>query len=128
MKNAPKKLSRKKAIELFRDHWNRIAVFFEEMKATGYDGLDTVKLYCLIAQGFYYDALTDDNDCWLCYYSGRDDDYFCNCEKCPIEWPETTLPEKCCGIYSPFRKLERCKSWKKSAELAREIANLPEKK
>ena len=124
MKNAPKNLSKKMAIKLFRDHWERIADFFESRKVCGKIGLFTAKVFGLMEQGYYADSLEGYEDCWLCYYADE------ICVKCPIKWskdqPENWVEDFCCADDSPFEALRNCKSWKKSAELARIISKLPE--
>ena len=90
------------------------------------------------------------NDCFLCEYTVQlnvcADTFlkheFPNCIKCPLQWPSSVkefmceydkvyrnkiikngLWRKCCNM---FKKSLFC-SWKRQANLAREIANLPER-
>lgn len=59
------------------------------------------------------------HNCYLCDYTGKE------CERCPLEWPE-----ECCfddGLYEQWRGAMGRKDYTRAAEIARQIAELPER-
>lgn len=118
-------LTRERAIELFREEWNYIADEIEERK----EHCNIVALkrkYCSMVME------RAKHSCFLCEYSLKEDG-FPDCSKCPIDWGSKRKGYMCedkkqtgdrKGLYMACYEE---KDWKKQAELARKIANLPER-
>ena len=121
---------REEAIKKHRAMWNWIAeqIVTNErtmniaMLKNNYIGMqgDILKLYTC-------------NNCYLCAYTKV------NCEECPLLWPSHANNYKCeygyilsnrdnsTGLYSRCLNLMDSGKWKLQAQLAYEIANLPER-
>ena len=63
-----------------------------------------------------------DNNCYLCEYVKEQEQA---CESCPLEWPG----ESCSwgGLYPQWCNAMECENYTLAAEIARQIAELPEK-
>ena len=64
------------------------------------------------------------NHCYLCDYVNKNHHGYC--EYCPVEWPE----EYCCeedGLYSRWQFAMLGEDYTRTAEIAKQIAELPEK-
>lgn len=121
-------LTREQAIAEFRKEWNYIADEIEKFKMV-IGIVDCKRRYCM--ENIRYPVK---NYCFLCEYT-------CNgkwqqdCKKCPIEWPVNFGGAPCEGECSEDEQKNglwwRCntaKTWQEQARLARQIANLPERK
>ena len=104
-------LTKEEAIKRHRMMWNWIAYetlrrkeFVTKAAAVEHFGWNQSKMH---------------SKCWCCTYVREDG----TCEKCPIQWPGS----KCYGLYDDWCYLGRCSDYKKAAELAYRIANLPER-
>lgn len=69
-------------------------------------------------------------DCWLCEYAVQENGLKNKCDGCPVNWGES---KKCCtqmwdGLYDIYLQCLIGNKWKYAAKIAREIANLPEKR
>ena len=68
------------------------------------------------------------NNCYLCKYTDV------NCSRCPLLWPSDAFNYQCEygyigeGLYFRCLDLNGSDEWKLQAQLAYEIANLPERK
>ena len=104
-------LTKKEAIEWHRKMWNQIADKLE--KGVLYKSLEIYKEEFLKENGF--DNISA--NCFCCEFSGD------NCNLCPVEWTDG----RCYYISSEEHLFAIEPNLKRKAELAREIANLPEK-
>lgn len=104
-------LTKEEAIKRHRMMWNWIA--YETLRREEF----VTKAAAI--EHFGWDESKMRGKCWCCTY-GREDG---TCEKCPIQWPGS----KCYGLYDDWCYLGRCSDYKKAAELAYRIANLPER-
>lgn len=118
-------MTKQEAIKNHRAMWNWIADEIKEAKCV----LDVyeMKRQYLLLNGF----LRVQNYCFLCQYSSG-----YGCQKCPMEWPskaETYMCEddgndldglwlECYNMYDNGDL-----DWRKQADFARQIANLPER-
>lgn len=110
------KLTRDKAIEEFRKMWNWIA---DETERCGEKMWPEDYLH-----EFGFDWVQDD---FLCEYKRQNKTCAC-CGNCPISFNEDGGPAKDCeDAGSPYDAWYWEEDWKKAAELARRIANLPER-
>lgn len=113
-------LTKEEAIKRHRMMWNWIAYetlrreeFVTKQEAIEHFGWDESKMI---------------DRCWCCTHTRKDG----SCEGCPIQWPGG----KCCdglnrrfGLYNEWRhmKWNPDSDYKKAADLAYQIANLPER-
>lgn len=131
-------ISREEAIRKHREMWNWIAEQYE-------NGV-TVPVDCLKAKFVKEHYPNDDPDskCYCCEYAGKtlnpvygSPKY--NCEKCPLEWPSNEKFFTCVyktrglemdGLYGKITCYTdpTMGTYKKAVTIAREIANLPERK
>lgn len=111
------KLTKQQAIEGHRKMWNWIADEIEKEKEV-LKISNLKRIYC------------GDNDlhlladCFCCEYNGN----IWRCNQCPLTWGEfnTCCPsDKLTGMYD---RVVNTLTWQEQAELARQIANLPERK
>lgn len=116
-------LTKEKAIKRHRMMWNWIGDetlkrerFVTKQEAIEHFGWDDSKMY---------------NGCWCCTYVCRIcKDRTCK-DNCPIRWPGDT----CCddfsrgnkGLYDKWRAMRGFSNYKEAADLAYQIANLPER-
>ncbi len=105
------KMTREEAIRNFRERWASLAISGSEDKAE-----------FLRRHGFQYVYC----DCFLCEYVEKDD--IRDCDKCPIEWPETRIDMyyKCSRSF--YGDWERARTPEERKHLAAIIRDLPEKK
>lgn len=105
------KMTREESIRNFREHWASLAI----------TGTDDKKEY-LSRHGFPYISC----DCFLCEYATNGMEKDCN--KCPIEWPETrTDMEYDACIRSFYGDWERAGTPAERKRIAAIIRDLPEK-
>lgn len=108
-------LTRKKAIEEHRKMWNWIADKIENEKNCENIPLckgEYLKMQKII--GIKY-------NCFLCEYAMQ---HSGDCGSCPVDYP--ILMGGCLG--GLYYDINRVKHWENQAALARQIANLPERK
>ena len=115
------KLTKSEAVREHRKMWNWIADETEKRKekVEKEDYFIEVEPYCSIRE-------EREELCWCCEYVSSIEDGWDECWACwaccPIVWPN----RKHC-IYETFGKWDIETNWKRAAELARQIANLPER-
>lgn len=122
-------LTRKKAIENHRVMWNKVAELLEEShkKGEGYLGIPMYKQQALKELGYDYDNMPN-SYCWCCEYDSLPK--FKNaykCDNCPLTWGDAGC---CCdshSIYSILIRRVKDGVYDEAAELARQVANLPER-
>lgn len=134
-------ISREEAIRKHREMWSWIAEQYENEL----DGLDVPAIH-LKARFVkeHYPNDEPDSMCYCCEYAGRvwnpeigASKY--NCERCPLKWPSTCHEFMCLhktdemnsdGLYEQciYQSHPYIANYKKAASIAREIANLPERK
>lgn len=131
-------ISREEAIRKHREMWNWIA--------EQYENGDTVSA-CRLKQDFikkYYPYDNPNSDCYCCAYTETVLEPQCggslqNCKRCPLEWPSNQKNLMCVyktrslitdGLYGRITYYTDpiTAVYKKAASIAREIANLPERK
>lgn len=134
-------ISKDEAIRKHREMWSWIAEQYENEL----DGLD-VPVNHLKAK-FVKEHYPNDNplsDCYCCEYAGeilnpKRGGAKYNCRRCPLVWPSTCCELMCLrkngstdsyGLYGQIICQSRpyIANYKKAAIIAREIANLPERK
>lgn len=109
------KLTKQQAIEGHRKMWNWIADKIESEKRRFYIS-DLKEIYCRENNVVLH------NRCFCCEYSNYSDS---NCEKCPVDWIKT---KHCCdNEKSLYSLVIDASTWQEQTELARTIANLPER-
>lgn len=123
---------REEAIKKHRAMWNWIAEVILNDERTRNIGM--LKQMYIEMQGDDMLKMYTRNNCYLCYYADI------NFTKCPLLWPSDATSFMCEyglrildyhfeeGLYSRCLNLYRTDKWKLQAELAYEIANLPERK
>ena len=116
-------LTREQAIAEHRKMWNWIADETERR------GEKAEKIWYFIAHEFVGEVK---NFCFCCEYCWQNSDRTPKCERCPIDWGGSRKTFQCCfkhndssydGLYGLWSKALYPP---KAAELARQIANLPE--
>lgn len=107
--------TKQQAIEGHRKMWNWIADEIEKRKCEC-DISFLKHCYC------YENKLTLITNCFCCEYNNGDK----KCQNCPLDWIET--PHCCDNDSSLYHRVLWSESWKEQADLARQIANLPERK
>ncbi len=108
-------LTKQQAIEGHRKMWNWIADKIEREK-TICNIPDLKKIYCRENNLFLR------RHCFCCEYK---DDTDWRCDTCPVDWIKT---KHCCdNEKSLYSLVIDAFIWQEQAELARQIANLPEK-
>lgn len=126
-------LTREQAIEEHRKMWQWIAEQYEKMEHTNYIGYsDCMNPFDLkekyILENGHDDFSSVYLDCFLCEYTSELDDV--GCENCPLDWGivmdciGTSMNR---GLYGRLIDCHRNWDFKKCTELARVIAELPEK-
>lgn len=123
------KLTRERAIAEFRKEWNYIADVIERVKKV--IDVSSYKFEYCYENKFYVVK----NDCFLCEYV-RNGSFDWKCDKCPIEWPSNFGGFPCEGEcwednkerFGLWWKCKNAETWQEQAALARQIANLPERK
>lgn len=104
------KMTREESIRNFREHWASLAI----------TGTDDKKEY-LSRHGFPYISC----DCFLCEYATNGMEKDCN--KCPIEWPETRTDMEYACSRSFYGDWEGAESPEERKRLAAIIRDLPER-
>lgn len=116
---------REEAIKKHRAMWKWIAEQIVNYERTM--NIASLKERYIDMQGELTVEMRERNNCYLCYYSDV------NCSRCPLSWPSDALDYKCEhgyfgeGLYSRCLNLYLTDKWGLQAELAYEIANLPER-
>lgn len=131
-------ISREEAIRKHREMWSWIAEQYE------YELDVPVKRLKTKFVKEHYPNDYPASMCYCCEYAGivlnseiGGSRY--NCERCPLEWPSTCCELMCShktdeldsdGLYEQciYQSLSYIANYKKAASIAREIANLPERK
>ena len=112
------KVTKAKAVREHRKMWNWIAD-------------ETEKLERIVLEDDYFEEyrIQYSNQplcqCYCCEYTCKEDR---NCQYCPIVW--VGIEQSYCVCLNPdsqYKKLDGCCDWQEAAELARQIANLPER-
>lgn len=121
-------MTREEAIKKHREMWNWIADWIERCESTC--NIDILKEYYIYTNEdiIMYNVYKEFyNCCYCCVYADN------NCNRCPVEWP-STAKEFMCEVtdneYTDDGLWLECfasKDWKEQVELARQIANLPER-
>ena len=116
---------REEAIKKHRAMWNWIAERILNDERTM--NIGKLKQKYIEMQGDDMRKMYTRNNCYLCYYADI------NCTKCPLSWPSDAYDYMCEygyfgeGLYLRCLNLMNSGEWKLQAELAYEIANLPER-
>ena len=108
-------LTKEQAVKEHRKMWNWIADKTLERR-----GKVTKEDYF---REEYQNKICICNDCWCCEYDKQ------NCEECPIQGDRANKTY-CRNLSSPYYELFKTENddYEMAAELARKIANLPERK
>lgn len=112
-------LTREEAILKHRELWNWIANETEKEHRCVYkDENPEVSMAHILC------------DCWLCEYAAQEIDAENRCTKCPIDWGKykTCWTQIDNGLYDIYIGCFHENQWQYAAKIAREIANLPEKR
>lgn len=131
-------ISREEAIRKHREMWNWIAEQYENGSDVPVHRLKQT----FIKKYYPYDSPV--SDCYCCAYTETLTELeiggsLYNCEKCPLEWPSNEKFFMCVyktrvlEMYGLYGKITcytdpTMGTYKKAVTIAREIANLPEKK
>lgn len=132
-------ISREEAIRKHREMWSWIAEQYENGVALPVHRLKQN----FIKKCYPYDS--PDSDCYCCAYTKTLTELeiggsLYNCEMCPLEWPSNEKNFMCCVCMTRGRKIDglygkiicytdpTMGAYKKAAIIAREIANLSERK
>lgn len=122
---------REDAIKKHRAMWNYIAQQIENEKHTM--KINVLKANYVKHSGDNAVEMDKHNNCYLCNYTDM------NCRECPLIWPSEFKLFQCEagfqlpngyiseGLYSKCCQLYCTGDWQSQAELARKIANLPER-
>lgn len=109
-------LTKEEAIKRHRMMWNWIA--YETLRREKMVG----KKEAFEKFGWTYNPTA--TNCWCCEYVKDNHD---GCESCPVQWVYTSI---CCdmnSLYSNWNLSSQIGDYKKAAEYAFQIANLPER-
>lgn len=115
-------INKELTIENHRKMWNWIAKQFKNPNRN----LEDTSIMVLKEEYLEkYDPknISITNSCYLCEYDDTPD-----CSFCPLEWPSGSCIEYNRGLFSLIRKEHDNKNWDMCARLAKQIADLPEKK
>lgn len=109
------KLTKQQAIEGHRKMWNWIA-----------DEIERGKYVCIIRELKFFYCIANNlilrQNCFCCEYNSG----YYDCSRCPLDWIETL---HCCDNEdSLYNRVKDADTWQEQADLARQIANLPERK
>lgn len=124
-------LTRKQVMKRHRELWNKVAELLEESHelSEGHSSIVSYKRDALVQLG-YEECEMPKECCWLCEYDFSPK--FKNvpkCENCLIgDWGNGA--EHCCrdgSLYQAVITRIKLGEYKKASELARQIANLPER-
>lgn len=111
------KLTKQQVIEGHRKMWNWIADEIEKEKEV-LNISNLKRIYC------GYNDLHLLANCFCCEYNKN----VCRCNQCPLTWGEFNT---CCSsnkLTGMYDRVVNALTWQEQAELARQIANLPERK
>lgn len=125
--NSKEKLTKEEAVRRHRELWNKIA----ELCCTGKFRVYEIKRAALEALGYVDPIEFPDSMCWACEYAINNAIYLHRtnegvCCSCPIKW-KTASCYNTCGEYDMWDRYMRDGNYEKAAEMAKVIANLPEK-
>lgn len=131
-------ISREETIRKHREMWNWIAEQYEERRTASVE-----RLKRKFIEKHYPDDRPNSN-CYCCEYSGDFPSSMIgvplrNCIRCPLKWPSLNKTCMCLyatksikpnGLYGKIMWYTNLyvMNYKKAAAIAREIANLPERK
>lgn len=120
------KLSKEEAVRRHRELWNKIAEL-----CTGKFRDYEIKHVALEALGYVNPIEFPDKMCWACEYAINNAIYLHRtnedvCCSCPIKWETASCYDKG-GEYDMWTRYMRDGNYEKAAEMAKVIANLPEK-
>lgn len=115
--------------------WAREDFIFHHRKMWNWIADESLKLKRKVSQHEYFEAMNIDDELWpfnMCYCCQIS---LCRggCNVCPIDWKSSVIELKCQDKNERFDRKGMHGKWadepdyKKSAKLARTIANLPEK-
>jgi len=116
---------REEAIKKHRAMWNWIAE--QILNHVHTMNIGSLKAEYIGMQGEDTLEMHKHNNCYLCHYTDI------NCRSCPLSWPTNAANFKCevgyydMGLYSRCANMTNTGNWRLQAELAYEIANLPER-
>lgn len=121
------KLSKEEAVRRHRELWNKIA----ELCCTGKFRVYNIKYAAFEALGYDDPNEFPDGMCWACEYAINNVIYLhrtngAACCSCPIKWKTEACYNKG-GEYDMWDRYMWDGNYEKAAEMARVIANLPEK-
>ena len=127
-------MTKQEAVENHRKMWNWIANQIEKDEELK-DVIDLKQKYCEIYNHYLL------HNCFCCEYCNSF--FYLDCSKCPVEWPSTASNFMCEFKDIESEKNDGCDglwiecanmldepeyyTWEEQAELARQIANLPER-
>lgn len=110
------KLTREQAIAEHRKMWHWIAEETERRRR---------KVYKHEYTNMFFPNNDITNDCFCCTY---DKQFYWDCKRCPIEW-DPIEKDICCNDYNAlYYRWRKTNNWQEAAALARQIAELPERK
>lgn len=120
------KLSKEEAVRRHRELWNKIAEL-----CTGGFYISEIKTMALNALGYHDYRDYPTNRCWACEYAIYNAIYLHRtnegvCCFCPIKWKTERCHDEG-GEYNMCTRYIQDGNYEKAAEMARVIANLPEK-
>ena len=113
-------LTKEEAIKRHRMMWNWIA--YETLKRERF----VTKQEAIEHFGWCESKMR--SRCWCCAYAYKDKDWGCN--KCPIQWPGGrcySFLNGVFGLYDDWCAMKESPKYKEAADLAYQIANLPER-
>ena len=126
-------LTKEEAVRRHRELWNEIAELCTEshFSSCGFS-VFKIKSMALNALGYDDPIKFPDSMCWACEYAIYNAIYLRRTNKgiccfCPIKWKTELCYDKD-GEYDMWRRYIQDGNYEKAAEMARVIANLPEKK
>ena len=119
-------LTKEEAVRRHRKLWNKIAEL-----CTGGFSVFEIKSMALNALGYHDTFYYPTNRCWACEYAIYNAIHLHRTNKgiccfCPLKW-KTELCHDEGGEYDMWDRYMRDGNYEKAAEMARVIANLPEK-
>lgn len=124
-------LTKEEAVRRHRELWNKISELCTGELCTGEVRAYEIKYVALEALGYDDPIEFPDSMCWACEYAINNAIYLHRtnegiCCFCPIKW-KTELCHDEGGEYDMWTRYIEDGNYEKAAEIARVIANLPEK-
>lgn len=107
-------LTKKEAVRKHKAMWKWIADYIEEKK----------RVQCIPELKTLYLKEHNETPSYLCYCCEYDEQLDDDCEFCPVIWGSNS---SCYSEKSLYRQCMSATTWQKQANLARLIANLPER-